>query len=787
MQCAVCGTDNPAGRKFCGGCGAPLARVCGSCGAANEPRFAFCGECGSPLNDTSAGTSPTVGVPRQERPTGTAMIAPDDAGFDGAAAAARPERRLVSVLFADLVGFATLSESRDSEDVRELLTRYFDACRSRIGRYGGRVEKFIGDAVMAVWGAPVANEDDAERAVRAALEVVEAVRELGDAIGAPGLAARAGVLTGEAAVNLAATAEGLVAGDLVNSASRVQSIAAPGTVLVDDTTRRATDAAIAYADGGTHELRGKTEAVTLWRPLRVVAGRGGALKSAGLEAPFVGRARELGLIKDLMHASAEQGAAHLTAVSGIAGIGKSRLAWELFKYIDGLQDTLWWHRGRCLAYGEGVTYWALAEMIRTRAGILEEEPAASASAKLRACVAAHVPEDDERQWVLPRLASLLGLGDDDSTATDAADLFSGWRLFFERMSQTHPVVLVFEDLHWADAALLDFIDYLLDWSRNHPIYVLTLARPELDERRAGFGAGRRNVTALSLDPLPDIAMDELLDGLVPGLPAAVRTRIRERSEGIPLYAVETVRMLVDRGTLVRAGDRYEPVALVDDLEVPETLQALIAARLDGLSNVERSLLQTASVLGKSYSASALAAVTGNASETEVSSVLAGLVRKELLGVQADPRAPERGQYAFLQSLVQKVAHDTLSKRDRRTLHLAAAAYLQQNWAVDDGEVVQVIASHYLDAYLVDPAAADAVQIREQAQDFLSRAGERAAVMAAHDEAARYFLRASELTDDDASRAELLLRSGVSGYAAGHAESARERLGAAAELVGGGGA
>src|SRR4051812_35157071 len=430
MHCAVCGTDNPAGRKFCGGCGAPLARLCASCGAANEPRFAFCGECGSPLDDTSAGTSPTVGVPRQERPTGTAMIAPDDAGFDGAAAAARPERRLVSVLFADLVGFATLSESRDSEDVRELLTRYFDACRSRIGRYGGRMEKFIGDAVMAVWGAPVANEDDAERAVRAALEVIEAVRELGESIGAPGLAARAGVLTGEAAVNLAATAEGLVAGDLVNSASRVQSIAAPGTVLVDDTTRRATDAAIAYADGGTHELRGKTEPVTLWRPLRVVAGRGGALKSAGLEAPFVGRARELGLIKDLMHASAEQGAAHLTAVSGIAGIGKSRLAWELFKYIDGLQDTLWWHRGRCLAYGEGVTYWALAEMIRTRAGISEEGPATSATAKLRACVDEHVPDADERDWVLPRVAALLGL-DDDATTTDAADLFSGWRLFFE--------------------------------------------------------------------------------------------------------------------------------------------------------------------------------------------------------------------------------------------------------------------------------------------------------------------------------------------------------------------
>ncbi|HET6817825.1 MAG TPA: adenylate/guanylate cyclase domain-containing protein [Mycobacteriales bacterium] len=764
MQCASCGTENPAGRKFCGGCGSLLARACPACGTPNEPQFAYCGECGSRL-DALPGTGAAVTIPTQTV----------------GSAAAKPERRLVSVLFADLVGFTTLSESRDAEDVRDLLTRYFETCRAVILRYGGRVEKFIGDAVMAVWGAPVANEDDAERAVRAALDVVAAVRELGRSLGADDLSARAGVLTGEAAVNLAATAEGLVAGDLVNSASRVQALATPGTVLVDDATRRATDAAIAYSSAGQHELRGKSEALELWQALRVVGGRGGALKSEGLEAPFVGRARELGVIKDLLHASAEQGVAHLATVSGIAGIGKSRLTWELFKYIDGLHDTIWWHRGRCLAYGEGVTYWALAEMIRGRAGIWEDESAQTAAAKLQACVREHVPDVDEQQWVLPRLASLLGLSDDTSAAPDAADLFSGWRLFFERMSQVHPVVLVFEDLHWADAALLDFIEYLLDWSRNHPIYVVTLARPELDEKRAGFGAGRRNVTALSLEPLPDDAMEELLDGLVPGLPESVRERIRERSEGVPLYAVETVRMLVDRGTLVRAGDRYEPVSSVDDLDVPETLQALIAARLDGLSDVERSLLQSASVLGKSFSAAALAAVSGRASEVEVAPVLAGLVRKELLGVQADLRSPERGQYAFLQSLVQKVAHDTLSKRDRRALHLAAAEYLQRHWAVDEGEVVQVIASHYLDAYLADPAAADAVQIRAQAQDFLTRAGERAALIAAHDEAQRYFLRAAEFTDDAATRADLLLRCGVAAITAGRADLGRERLRESADL------
>jgi class 3 adenylate cyclase/tetratricopeptide (TPR) repeat protein len=685
--------------------------------------------------------------------------------MDGGAAS-QPERRLVSVLFADLVGFTTLSESRDSEEVRELLSMYFAACRARITRYGGTVEKFIGDAVMAVWGAPVANEDDAERAVRAALEVVEAVRDLGVELGAPGLAARAGVLTGEAAVNLAATAEGLVAGDLVNSASRVQSLASPGTVLVDDATRRATNAAIAYTEGGTHELRGKSVPMTLWRPLRVVAGRGGAHKSAGLESPFVGRSRELALIKDLLHDSADKGVAHLTSVSGIAGIGKSRLTWELFKYIDGLSDTIWWHRGRCLAYGEGVTYWALAEMIRARVGIAEDEGPATAMDKLRAAVAEHVPTDDEREWVLPRLASLLGL--DDQSSADAADLFSGWRLFFERMSQRHPVVLVFEDLHWADSALLDFIDYLLDWSRNHPIYVLTLARPELDERRGGFGAGRRNVTSLSLEPLLDDAMDELLDGLVPGLPAGVRDRVRDRAEGVPLYAVETVRMLVDKGALQREGDRYVPVSPIDDLDVPETLQALIAARLDGLSSIERTLLQTASVLGKTFTDGALANVSG-LSEAEIAPVLSGLVRKELLSVQADVRSPERAEYGFLQSLVQKVAQDTLSRRERRALHLAAAAYLRQNWATDEGEVVQVIASHYLDAYLVDTNAPDADEIRQEARDFLTRAGERAAAIAAQEEAERYYGRAAELADDDGVRAELLLRSAMAANSAGRSE------------------
>ena len=403
------------------------------------------------------------------------------------AAAATAERRLVSVLFADLVGFTTLSESRDSEEVRDLLSRYFDTCRRLIELYGGTVEKFIGDAVMAVWGAPTATEDDAERAVRAALDLVAAVSALGDEVDAPTLRARAGVLTGEAAVTLGASGEGLVAGDLVNTASRVQSVADPGSVFVGESTRRATEQTIVFEEAGSFELKGKEGSVLLWKALRVVSGVGGTLKSTGLEAPFVGRDRELRQIKDFFHTSADEKKAHLVSVTGIAGIGKSRLAWEFYKYFDGITQSVYWHRGRCLAYGEGVTYWALADMVRMRCRISEDEEAASALRKLRATLDEHLLDSEERRFVEPRLAQLLGLGEHESR--DRQDLFAAWRLFFERLADVYPTVLAFEDMQWADASLLDFVEYLLEWSRDHPLYVITLARPELLGAPPHLGSG----------------------------------------------------------------------------------------------------------------------------------------------------------------------------------------------------------------------------------------------------------------------------------------------------------
>ena len=746
MTCTSCGTENKAGRKFCANCGAALLAACPSCGAANDPGDRFCGDCGSALG---ADAEAPASVARPERVA---------------------ERRLVSVLFADLVGFTTLSEARDAEEVRELLSRYFETAQTLIGRYGGTVEKFIGDAVMAVWGTPLTREDDAERAVRAGLDLVAAVAALGAEVGAPDLNARAGVATGEAAVTLHAEGQGMVAGDLVNTAARVQSAAAPGTVFVTDGTRRASEAAVVYDDGGTHDLKGKAEPLHLSRAVRVIAGRMGALRSAGLESPFVGRDREFRLVKDLFHATADERRAHLLSVHGIAGIGKSRIAWEFEKYVDGVVDDVYWHRGRCIPYGEGVSFWALAEMVRMRVGIAEEEDPSAGASKLADALATWVPDEEERRYIGPRLAALLGYDDDTTAARE--DLSAGWRMFFERIAERGPTVLVFEDLQWADDALLDFIQTMLDLSRDRPLFVVTLSRPELLERRGDWGTRSRGFTSLLLEPLSDDAMDALLAGMVPGMPEELLARIHAYAEGIPLYAVETVRMLLDRGALVRTDGRFELVGEVGQLDVPASLHGLIAARLDALPAEERSLLQDASVLGKTFHPQTLAAVAGMTPE-EVQPFLDALVRKELLSVQLDPRSPERGQYGFLQSLVQKVAHDTLAKKDRRSKHLAIAEHIESSWAGDEDEIVEVVAAHRLAAYELAPDAPDAPEIQAKAAAALEKAGRRAEALAATRRARGYYEQAAGLTHDTRMRAELLERAGAMAHTSGSSHEAAE--------------
>ncbi|HYM84335.1 MAG TPA: adenylate/guanylate cyclase domain-containing protein, partial [Candidatus Dormibacteraeota bacterium] len=423
LRCVECGTENRPDRKFCAQCGAPLATACRACGASNLPNERFCGECGSPLERRAAagaGTTSdgTIAGAHRDKSSET------DTGVDDvarAAPSAGAERRLVSVLFADLVGFTPLAETKDPESVRELLDTYFAAARGVVDRYGGTIEKFIGDAVMAVWGAPVSHEDDAERAVRAGLDLVEAVAALRERTGVADLAARAAVLTGEAAVTVGARDQAIVAGDLVNSAARLQSVAAPGAVLVGEATERATRDAIVFEPAGEHVVKGRALPISAWRAMRVVAGRRGVGRADRLEAPFVGRTSELRALKDALAATGAERRPRHVAVIGQAGIGKSRLAWELEKYVDGLVESVYWHRGRSPSYGEGIAYWALADMVRSRAGILETDAPTEAARKLSATAVEYLPDPEDRRWIEPHLRALLGI--DESTAGDRSEQF----------------------------------------------------------------------------------------------------------------------------------------------------------------------------------------------------------------------------------------------------------------------------------------------------------------------------------------------------------------------------
>ena len=758
MNCSNCGTENKPGRKFCVRCGTALAGVCPSCGATYDPGDAFCGQCATPLADS---------VGRSAIPTGSAGGPGPAVASSGAVA----ERRLVSVLFADLVGFTPFAEERDAEDVRDTLTRYFDIATDVIDRYGGAVEKFIGDAVMAVWGAPTAREDDAERSVRAALDLVDAVQTLG-----PGIQARAGVLTGEAAVTLGAANQGMVAGDLVNTAARLQSVAQPGTVLVGESTMRAASAAVAFEEAGVQSLKGKTAPVAAYRALRVVAQRRGGGRSDLPEPPFVGRDEELRLLKDQVATTGRDRRTRLVSITGPGGIGKSRLAWELEKYIDGITETIYWHRGRSPAYGEGITFWALGEMVRRRAGLAENDDESTTRARIAAIVAEFVVSDEDRRWVEPSLLTLLGVEPAPAGGRDV--LFAAWRIFFERVAGRATTVMLFEDLQWADSGLLDFIEHLLEWSKGVPLLIVTLARPELFDRRPDWGAETRNLTRLALEPLTDDAMRRLLDGLVPGLSEAAIRAILGRADGIPLYAVETVRSLVADGRLELDGATYRPVGELGDLAVPDTLRSLIASRLDSLDPVDRSLVADASVLGQSFGLAGLIAVSGQ-DAAALEPRLKGLVRRELFDLEIDPRSPERGQYRFVQSLIREVAYGTLAKRERRARHLAAARHFE---ALGDDELAGALASHYVAAHeaSADGAEADAVAI--QARLALSGGADRAATLGAHDQAVAYLRQAIAITADPAERATLHLRAATSANTAARHDDALELARAGLDLA-----
>lgn len=699
MVCSQCGAQGADGQRFCGACGAPFALGCRQCGYENPADHRFCGGCGTALTDPVGASSPPQ-VPSVER-------------------------RVVSVLFVDLVGFTSYSEGRDPEDVRSMITAYFDLAREVIERFGGTVDKFIGDAVMAWWGATTSNEDDAERAVRASLELVDRVQTMGEGVGIEGLAARVGVMTGEVSVGPGGNERGLLLGDLVNIASRLQSLAEPGNVLVGETTSSLVGSAIELSAAGTHQLKGRAEPVQAFRADRVLGERGGKGRSDSLEPPFVGRTSELRLLKDALHATGRDGQARLVSLIGQAGIGKSRLVWEFLKYIDGLVEDVYWHEGRSPSYGDGVAMWALGEMIRQRAGISEADTDDDTRRCLQDVVEQYIALESDQAWASERLAALLGVG--ASVGAERTELFAAARLLFEGIAAHGTVVLVFEDLHWADPALLEFIDEFSDWSHNHPILIVTMARPDLLDRRPEWGTGRRGFSSTHLGPLAGSEIREMLEGAVPGIPGGAADRIVEAAGGVPLFAVEMLRMLLAEGRLLINPSGVEVTDDLTRLEVPSSVQAVVAARLDRLASEEREIVRDASVLGQSFTVDSLAGLREE-SVDKVERRLGDLVRREIFELVRDPRSPERGQYRWVQSVLREVTYGRISKSDRHVLHLRVARQLQ---SLAEPELAPVVASHFVVARETSGDSDPGLQ--EELAEALRAAIDRAQVLHAHEQ------------------------------------------------------
>ena len=750
-SCSACGQSLPEGARFCLSCSAPQARSCTVCGEQLPPNARFCMGCGTACDP---GVKPPAG---QVDPADSPALV-DEAS--GPLAGAVSARRVVPVLFGDLVGFTSLSESRDQEEVRELLSEYFEVCRSVLERHGGVVEKFIGDAVMAVWGLPVTREDDAERAVRAGLELVDAVEALGERIGVAGLAMRVGVVTGEVAVTLGARGQGMVAGDPVNTASRVQGVAAPGHVLVDETTRSLSQAAITYAHAGSHSLKGKDHPVALWAAEAVVAAVGGAQRAGGLEAPLVGRDRELRLVKELFHRTEETATPGLMLVSAGPGLGKSRLGWEFSKYVDGLEDPTRWLEGRCPAYGDGAAYHALAEAVRGRLRAFDDDRSHDLGTVLDAFLAEYVPDPGDGAWLRSPVASLLGL---PGAATHSRqELFAAWVALLQALAVgSTAVVLVIEDGQNADEGLVAFLEYALT-IKGLPLFVLLLARPELLIQRPTLTANPRVVTT-HLEELGKDHMGALVSSLVSGLPEPVLEGLVERASGVPLFAVETVRSLIDKDLVVAEGGRY---VLVDrgidlaEIAAPASLHTLIASRLDALPADLRRVIDLASVLGGSFKPETLADLVGVDS---IEPLLDGLVRRQFLGVETNRLAGEFGWYSFTQDAVRQVAFSMLARRDRRAAHLAVAEALA---AVRAQAELPMLAQHLVAAAEAVPGDPDVSALRARAAEAFDAASVWALGLGSWDDAIAHVERALDLVEDRAGRMRLLCRIALAAQASG---------------------
>jgi class 3 adenylate cyclase len=672
---------------------------------------------------------------------------------------ARRERKVVTVLFADLVGSTSRAEQLDPEDVAAELGRYHAHVREELERHGGTVEKFIGDAAMAIFGAPVAHEDDPERAVRAGLAILGWAAD-------EGIEMRIGINTGEALVTVGARPEAgetMAAGDVVNTAARLQTAAPVNGIVVGEQAYRATERAIEYREAEPIDAKGKAEPVAVWEAVRPRA-RIGVDRVHG--AALVGRAREVALLEDALALTLGERSPQLVTLVGVPGIGKSRLVFELYRAIDRHPELIAWRLGRCPAYGEGVTFWALGEMVKAQVGILEGDDEAEAASKLFDAV-------DDR-WVESHLRPLVGLPGGAEPAGDARDeAFTAWRRFFEGLADERPLVLVFEDLHWADDHLLDFIDHLVDWASGVPLLVVGTARPELLTRRPGWGGGKPNALSVSLSPLSDDDTARLLHELLGSvLPAETQVELLGRAGGNPLYAEEFARMLRDLGHVA---------------ELPETIQGLIAARLDLLDPEQKALLQDAAVIGKRFWTGALASLSG-VDPSALEARLHELERKEFVRRQHSSSVADESEHVFRHLLVRDVAYGQIPRARRGEKHLAAAGWTEGLGRREDHS--EMLAHHYLQALeLTTAAGGSTAAFADAARAALSDAGDRAQALNANGVAIRFFRAALDLlSEGDPRRGPLWLRLGEAQYAFGDTpvgalEAAREELLAVGDVAG----
>jgi predicted ATPase/class 3 adenylate cyclase len=713
----------------------PLVKLCPNCGRENAGDARFCSGCATPLEP---------------------------------APPAREERKVVTCLFCDLVGFTARAERMDPEDVRRLLQPYHSRVRANLERHGGTVEKFIGDAVMAIFGAPTAHEDDPERAVRAAL----AVR---DDFADDELDMRIGITTGEAFIALAARpqeGEGMASGDVVNTAARLQAAAPMNGILVDEPTYRATERVIAYGMAPRVEAKGKIEPIAVWEAVEAKARFGVDVRQLGA-TPLVGRQVELDVLVAALARVRREHEPQLVTLVGVPGIGKSRLVWELFQRVDAEPELTWWRQGRSLPYGEGVSFWALGEMVKAQAGVLETDDADQTEKKLHESVAALVPDAADVDWLEGHLRPLVGLASGELGSGSREEAFAAWRRFLEALAEERPTVLVFEDLHWADDALLDFVDYLVEWATGVPLLVVGTARPELLSRRPGWGGGKPNAATLSLSALSDEETSRLVHLLLerPVLEASVQKTLLDRAAGNPLYAEEFVRML---------GERID-----GELQLPETVQGLIAARLDGLLEEEKTLLQAAAVVGKVFWLGAAVQLAG-IERAVADERLHALERKEFLRRERRSSVAGEVEYAFRHVLVRDVAYAQIPRGVRAQQHALAARWIDSLGRPEDH--AEMLAHHYLSALeLLRAAELSTVDVAAAARPVLTEAGDRALSLNSYPAAVRFYDEALSLgSPDDPDRALVQFRRAralhmTMGAEGGEAlEEAREALLAAGD-------